>query len=233
MKKIIIFFTLGIFWVTCSSAGEVLRGQDIKRIIKDWAAEEGVKLEIMISDKRTFFACDGQTKVSPRNGDDLSILVFNCDAKNNPWQIYVRSKFIDAAGPVTNVYSENIVVAKTPIKKGSVIEFDDLQIINAEGISNFLFFSEIKDVVGRKAKRTIYRNQKIKPQHVSEIWLVEKDQRVILTNKIGRIIVETDGIALESGQKNDRIKVMNAKSGQVISGIVLSKKNIAVLTKMN
>jgi flagella basal body P-ring formation protein FlgA len=55
----------------------------------------------------------------------------------------------------------------------------------------------------------------------------------MIVNMAGRIRVETVGVALENGQKNDIIKVQNVVSGEIISGVVESEKNISVLTKMN
>jgi len=232
MRYTIFLFLVSAFVSTASNAQQVLRGQDIKNIVNQWALAAGVNLDVMISANRAYYACTGKTTVTPKSDDDLSILIFQCHAKDNPWHILIRSKIVSEKNTQA-ITSEKIVIAKSPIKKGSVITIEDLEVIDADGKSNFLFFSQLEDVVGRKAKRTIYRNQKIKPQHVSEIWLIEKDQPVVLQNKIGRINVETDGIALESGQKNDRIRVRNAKSGQIVSGIVISKKNVLVLTKMN
>lgn len=232
MRPFTFLFLVSAFVSTASNAQQVLRGKDIKNIVNQWALTAGVNLDVMISANRAYYACKGETTVTPKSEDDPSILIFQCHAKDNPWHILIRSKIVSEKNTQA-ITSEKIVIAKSPIKKGSVIATEDLEVIDAGGKSNFLFFSRLEDVVGRKAKRTIYRNQKIKPQHVSEIWLIEKDQPVVLQNKIGRINVETDGIALESGQKNDRIKIKNAKSGQIVSGIVISKKNVLVLTKMN
>ena len=91
----------------------------------------------------------------------------------------------------------------------------------------------MNDVVGRKATRTIYRDQIIKPQHVTTLWLINVDQSVMIVNLAGRIRVETVGVALENGQKNDIITVRNVVSGEIVSGVVESEKNISVLTKMN
>jgi flagella basal body P-ring formation protein FlgA len=232
MRHFIFLFLVSTFLSTVSNSQQVLVGKDIKNIVNEWASSVGINLEVMISTNRAYFACKGETKVYPKSDDDPSMLIFQCREKDNPWEIYIRTKILNEKNE-QSITSEKIVIARSPIKKGSVISIEDLDVIDTDGKNNFLFFSQLEDVVGRKAKRTIYRNQKIKPQHVSEIWLVQKDQPVVLVNKIGRIVVETDGIALESGQKNDTIKVKNSRSGQVVSGVVISKKNISVLTKMN
>ena len=126
-----------------------------------------------------------------------------------------------------------VVSAAKPIKKDSVIQSEDLVLVEATKRNTQSYFSSVNDVIGRKAKRTIYRDQLIKPQHVTTLWLINADQTVMIVNMAGRIRVETVGVALENGQKNDIIKVQNVVSGEIISGVVESEKNISVLTKMN
>jgi flagella basal body P-ring formation protein FlgA len=163
----------------------------------------------------------------------LSTLLFMCNQNKNPWQISIRTEPSQSPGNIGQVKSVLLVSAAKPIKKDSVIQTEDLILVESTDRNTRSYFGSLTDVVGRKAKRTIYRDQLIKPQYVTTLWLVEADQRVLIVNKIGRIRVETVGIALENGQKNDIIRVQNAISGEIVSGIVESEKNISILTKMN
>jgi flagella basal body P-ring formation protein FlgA len=63
--------------------------------------------------------------------------------------------------------------------------------------------------------------------------MIEKDQSVILVNKLERIQVEALGTALENGNFGDRIRVINNKSGQKLLGIVESEKKIQIISKIN
>ena len=220
--------------ISSSSANaEVLRGQDIINFVNEWAAERNYPIIAKVNANRVFFECDAKPSIEPRNQNDLSTLRFKCNQTENPWQILIRTKHRPSSTGTGQGSSTLLVSAAKPIKKDSVIRLEDLVLVEATKRNTQSYFSSVNDVIGRKAKRTIYRDQLIKPQHVTTLWLINADQTVMIVNMAGRIRVETVGVALENGQKNDRIKVQNAVSGEIISGVVESEKNISVLTKMN
>ena len=225
-----------IFFLIISSfpaSAEVLRGQDIINFVNEWAIENNHTVIAKLNANRVFFECDAKYSIEPRNQNDLSTLRFKCNQNENPWQILIRTKQRPSS-TVTGQRSSNLLVsAAKPIKKDSVIQSEDLVLVEATKRNTQSYFSSVNDVIGRKAKRTIYRDQLIKPQHVTTLWLITADQSVMIVNLAGRIRVETVGVALENGQKNDIIKVQNAVSGEIVSGIVESEKKISVLTKMN
>ena len=232
MKRImcsIFFLIISSF----SASAEVLRGQDIINFVNEWAIENNHTVIAKLNANRAFFECNAKYSIEPRNQNDLSTLRFKCNQNENPWQILIRTKQRPSS-TVTGQSSSNLLVsAAKPIKKDSVIQSEDLVLVEATKRNIQSYFSSVNDVIGRKAKRTIYRDQLIKPQHVTKLWLITADQSVMIVNLAGRIRVETVGVALENGQKNDIIKVQNAVSGEIVSGIVESEKNISVLTKMN
>jgi flagella basal body P-ring formation protein FlgA len=216
-----------------SASAEVLRGQDIINFVNEWAIENDHMVIAKLNANRAFFECDAKHSIEPRNKNDLSTLRFKCNQNENPWQILIRTKQRPSS-TVTGQSSSNLLVsAAKPIKKDSVIQSEDLVLVEATKRNTQSYFSSVNDVIGRKAKRTIYRDQLIKPQHVTTLWLINADQSVMIVNLAGRIRVETVGVALENGQKSDIIKVRNAVSGEIVSGVVESEKNISVLTKMN
>jgi len=220
--------------ISSSSANtEVLRGQDIINFVNEWAAERNYPIIAKVNANRVFFECDAKPSIEPRNQNDLSTLRFKCNQTENPWQILIRTKHRPSSTGTGQGSSTLLVSAAKPIKKDSVIRLEDLVLVGATKRNTQSYFSSVNDVIGRKAKRTIYRDQLIKPQHVTTLWLINADQRVMIVNMAGRIRVETVGVALENGQKNDIIKVQNVVSGEIISGVVESEKNISVLTKMN
>jgi flagella basal body P-ring formation protein FlgA len=227
--------TLIIFLIVNASlaCADILRGSDIIQKVEEWGDRHDYRITAMLDPNRAFYACQTEPSIKIHSGQDLNTIVFTCNQKNSPWHIYVRTKLKNISRNGDESHTALLVSAANPIKKGSVINVEDLVLIETNKKNIKSYFGDIRNVEGRKAKRTIYRGQLIKPQHVTEIWTIEKDQMVVLINKIGRIRVEASGIALESGQKNDIIKVRNITSGEIISGIVQNEKNISVLTKMN
>ena len=232
MKRII--YCMFILIISSSSAcAEVLRGQDIINFVNEWASERNYPIIAKVNANRVFFECDAKPLIEPRNQNDLSTLHFKCNENENPWQILIRTTHRPSSTGTGQSSSTLLVSAAKPIKKDSVIRLEDLVLVEATKRNTQSYFSSVNDVIGRKAKRTIYRDQLIKPQHVTTLWLINADQTVMIVNMAGRIRVETVGVALENGQKNDIIKVKNAVSGEIVSGVVESEKNISVLTKMN
>ena len=232
MKRITLCILLWIL-SSVSTLAEILRGQDVIHFVNLWAEEHNYSIVAKINAKRVFFECEDKPSIEPRNPNDLSTLLFKCNQNKKPWQIYIRTEPSQSPHNMGQVESVLLVSAAKPIKKDSVIRAEDLVLVDSTKRNTQSYFVSLADVIGRKAKRTIYRDQLIKPQHVTTLWLIEAEQNVLIVNKTGRIRVETIGLALENGQKNDIIKVKNVVSGEIVSGIVESEKNISVLTKMN
>ena len=93
------------------------------------------------------------------------------------------------------------------------------------------YFQNIKDVIGRKAKRSINVNQIIRTRHLELDYAIHKDQSVIIESKIGSVTVESAGIAVADAQLGERIRAKNNSSGLVVEGIAISGKKILVRTK--
>jgi flagella basal body P-ring formation protein FlgA len=126
-----------------------------------------------------------------------------------------------------------VVIATTSLPKGTVIRDKDIKLKIGSNKNSGQYFNELDDVIGRRAQRAINANQMIKPQYLTSVWMVEKDQSVILVNKSERIQVEAMGTALENGNFGDRIRVINNKSGQKLLGKVESEKKIQIISKIN
>lgn len=231
MNRLNLIIAFVILIANLAGAQDLIDGKTIKKQINDWTAEQGIHVEAMIDDKRKFHACEVTPSIQPKVKDDFRTLAYVCGSQETPWKIFIRTKKTSLTEKETT--SRLIVVASVPIKKDTVLTMDHVSLVSVPGKLNNQTFNDIADVIGRKALRTIYAEQVIKVQHVSKVWHVEKDQTVMLTNQIGNISVETTGRALENGQINDIIAVENLSSGKIISGIVLNRKKIQVLAKMN
>ena len=232
MKRIIFCIVL---WIVSSFSvmAEIVRGQDVINFVNAWAQEHEFSIVAKVNANRVFFECEEKPSIEPRNPNDLSTLLFICNQNKNHWQISIRTEPSQSPHNLGQSNSVLLVSAAKPIKKDSVIQAEDLVLVDSTKRNTKSYFGSLADVIGRKATRTIYRDQLIKPHHVTTLWLIEADQNVLIVNKTGKIRVETIGLALENGQKNDIIKVKNVTSGEIISGIVETEKNISVLTKMN
>ncbi len=74
-------------------------------------------------------------------------------------------------------------------------------------------YQNIDSVVGSQLRRTVKSNTLLSDNHIKLRHVIEKGQTVIIRYQSDNFMIETGGIALESGQIGDRIEVENARSG--------------------
>ena len=56
--------------------------------------------------------------------------------------------------------------------------------------------------------------------------MIEKNSKVIFENSSEFIKIKVDGIALENGDFNDKIKVKNISSGEILTGFVNNNNKV-------
>ena len=232
MKIILFSLCLTIFTHSLALSNEITRGDKVIASVEDWASSKGLNLSANINERRTYPGCKQALSIEPRYIGDYNTLKISCDDFGAEWDINISTRKL-----LKNANSSNtnmaIVIAKTALPKGTVISDKDIELKIGANQNNGQYFSELDDVVGRRARRAINAKQMIKPQYLTSVWMVEKDQSVILVNKSARIQVEAIGTALENGNYGDRIRVINNKSGQKLLGKIESEKKIQIIAKIN
>jgi flagella basal body P-ring formation protein FlgA len=93
-------------------------------------------------------------------------------------------------------------------------------------------FTEVENVIGRKAKFNLARGAIIKIRQLEINYAVEKGKYVLLTSRNENVSVTVGAIALEEGQIGDIIKVKNERSGKLLNVVVTSEKKVSPLTNM-
>ena len=63
-------------------------------------------------------------------------------------------------------------------------------------------------------------------KNLEKNWMIEKNSKVIFENSSEFIKIKVDGIALENGDFNDKIKVKNISSGEILTGFVNNNKKV-------
>lgn len=88
--------------------------------------------------------------------------------------------------------------------------------------------TQIGDLDGRIAKRTLLPGHYIPVNAIREAWVVEQGAPVQVIFSAGPMIISTAAITLQSGGAGDVIKVRNVDSGKTFSGIVMADGTIRV-----
>lgn len=125
--------------------------------------------------------------------------------------------------------TENTIISKQKIFRNQIITEDD--VVQIRKITDFRAknnFSEIEDVIGKKATRLIDVNKPITADMVAEIPLLEKGDRVSIRVSSDGLIISALGEVLSNGYIGESVKVRNIDSGKIIRAIVLSKQEVKV-----
>ncbi len=130
--------------------------------------------------------------------------------------------------PVTVKVSQyiNAAFAKRDIPKGKVITPEDVEIRKVKRYNSMQKELDPATLYGSVAKRTIHAGQRIRSWAYEPDYAVKRHSSVKILYDRGAIRIELLGLALESGQKGDIIKVKNLSSNKVLRCKVLSSGSV-------
>jgi flagella basal body P-ring formation protein FlgA len=222
-------------------ASDTISGAELKDHIQSVLAARGLDSTPVIADKRQFLACDAPWQVTPMFGGYKTVRL-SCPDQDG-FEIAVRTqldKALDEIRPalpgalatyVPEKEPSQLVIVTRSIQRGAVISADDVALVTRTGNVGMSYYSDVDDVIGRKAKRAISINQTIRSRHLELDWTIKKDQDVSIETTIGPVTVVSAGTALANAQMGELVKVKNTSSDLVVEGIVMSEKKIRIRAK--
>ena len=244
MKRFSIILLL--FWpnmqlFAAETPSERINGAQIRVVIQAELAEYGLLVEPSIKPDRLFRSCDGDFVVEKAFGDWKTVRVI-C-RQENAWDIYVRTGYQSEAPAKAEKSPENLeksdnldlmqrVIVVRPVSRGDLLTREDLglQTLSRSGSGGF---TDIDELVGRRAKKSLRTGLVVHDRHLQPDWMVHAKQSVSVVNNTGGIQVTTAGIALENGRLGDLVKVRNLSSNSILHGFVAGTKKILIGTKIN
>lgn len=223
------------------TALERINGAQIRVVIQAELAEYGLLVEPSINPDRLLRTCEGDFEVEKAFGSWQTVRVI-CK-QVNPWDIFVRTGYRRNTqakadeSPEKNQKSGNLdlmqrVIIVRPVSRGDFLASEDLglQTLSRSGGSGF---TNIEELVGRRAKKSLRAGLVLHDRHLQPDWMVQAKQTVSVVNNTGGIQVTTAGIALENGRLGDLVKVKNLSSNSILHGFVAGTKKISIGTKIN
>ena len=220
---------------------ERINGAQIRVVIQAELAEYGLLVEPLIKPDRLFRSCDGDFVVEKAFGGWKTVRVI-C-RQENAWDIYVRTGYQSEAPAKADKSPENLeksdnldlmqrVIVVRPVSRGDLLTREDLglQTLSRSGSGGF---TDIDELVGRRAKKSLRTGLVVHDRHLQPDWMVHAKQSVSVVNNTGGIQVTTAGIALENGRLGDLVKVRNLSSNSILHGFVAGTKKISIGTKIN
>lgn len=220
---------------------ERVNGAQIRVMIQAELAEYGLRVEPSIKPDRLFRTCDGDFVVEKAFSSWKTVRVI-CE-QENAWDIYVRTGYQSEAPAKDDKSPENLeksdnldlmqrVIIVRPVSRGDLLTLEDLglQTLSRSGGGGF---TDIDELVGRRAKKSLRTGLVVHDRHLQPDWMVHAKQSVSVVNNTGGIQVTTAGIALENGRLGDLVKVRNLSSNSILHGFVAGTKKISIGTKIN
>ena len=216
------------------SASERITGQNIKEQAAEYFAKNNLSLTLLVSNKRSFFPCSTSLDFTFKYENDWSTVLVSCAQEN--WETFIRTtglydQSVSSEGISVNEKLSVAVVLKN-ISKGQVITKEYLRFEKRPERTIHGAYTDIAEVLGRKAKSNIAAGTILKARHLDTTYSVDKNDSVLVIAENQAITITTSAIALEKGQIGDMIPVKNINSEKVFKVIITGKKKVAPITNM-
>ena len=86
--------------------------------------------------------------------------------------------------------------------------------------------------MGRKLKQNISLGFPIRSRHLHLDWVINKGDKIDIVQSEGSVSISASGVALENGQKGEKIRVMNLSSEKNLVAWVLNERKVSIQTKI-
>ena len=137
----------------------------------------------------------------------------------------IRIIFILSAIICGSHASAQTVVAVSAIRAKTIISASDIAVVAQNEIGTF---SDPNDVIGLEARVNIYPGRPIRISDLGAPAILERNQIVVMTYRVGMLSITAEGRILDRGGVGEFVRVMNMASRVTVTGRVLSNGTIEV-----
>ena len=239
MFKIIIKIILLVILIsTINKQAIAISGEEITKKVSVWLAREGVEGIPVFSQNSFYKDCNSEIEIKKMFQSYKTIKVSCLDVNGFKLIMRVQSlkndenKSITRPKRVSKVSIKNkilkIIKLKKSVEKNDILKLNDLEIVSVEKKHQTSFFSNKKELVGRKLKTNMKMGQILHPRHLFESFDINNGDVISIVSNIGNVSVTVAGEAKDSGNLGDLIKVRNLKSGKIVKGYIKKDKKIKI-----
>ncbi len=198
---------------------EPLSGQQVSDLIHQALAEAGQGGTPVLSLHRGFPPCTTPPSITPGRAGWSAVDITCPDIQGWTRRIRINGgqPLARAARPAaTNTPATQAIVLTDSLPKGTVLSRDHLTTGTVPGIGQDGQITDLTSALGRRLKVNLGAGQALLARHLDHDWLVREGAPVTIQIQTGPILIETGGIALQSGQLGEAIQVSNARSGRAL-----------------
>ncbi len=241
-KFCILFILLASVTISFSSSNSSFENdntftsaQELSILLQNYLKNKGIESYPSIDKNRKFKSCSKHLKFFPVFKSWTTVEIV-CSNPNNNWNIFVRTRahFDHENTDNKEKFNENMIVfSNKSLLKGHIIKKSDLELSKAKKNVGTGIFNDIEDLVGRKLKQNINLGFPIRSRHLHLEWVIKKGDKIDIIQSAGGVNISASGVALENGQKGEKIKVMNLSSEKNLVAWVVNDKKVSIKAKIN
>ena len=212
---------------------KLISSEKLVKLIQNFLNDKGIDSYPSIDKNKKFKNCGNPLKFFPVLGSWNTIEIV-CSHPQKEWNIYVRTRAQTSHQKrEKNNITKKIIVANKSLLKGQVINKKDLKLIDAKKNIGIGIFNNIEDLIGRKLKHNVSIGFPLRSRHLHLDWLIKKGDIVDIVQSVGTVFISVSGIALDNGQKGEKIRVKNLSSEKNLVAWVIDEKKVSIQTKIN
>jgi len=127
-------------------------------------------------------------------------------------------------GPPPPALAESVIATRV-IRAKTVLAATDLAQVAAD-IPGAL--TDVTDAIGLEARVTLYPGRAVHAEDIGPAAIVERNQIVSLHYRNARVLIVTEGRAMERGSEGDVVRVMNLASRNAVFGRIAADGSVHV-----
>lgn len=244
-KMIIKNFLLVILITIINQQAIAITGEEISKKVSKWLTKEGITGTPVFSRNASYKDCNNEIEIKKLFQNYKTIKV-NCLDKNG-FKIIMRVQTLKTDANNKKTKSQKVhevlirnkmeknksslyktIILKKSVEKNDILKLDDIKTVFVEKKYQASFFSNKKELVGRKLKTNLKMGQILHPRHLFESFDINNGDIISIVSNLGNVSVTVSGEAKDSGNLGDLIKVKNLKSGKIIKGYIKKDKKIKI-----
>lgn len=141
-----------------------------------------------------------------------SVVGVRCNG-SKPWKLYV---------PVKIAVLREVLVNKTPLRRGQLIKPKDLEKTQRDVATLHKgYYTQTKELTGLRAKRAIKPGSVLTAGMFAQDKIVRRGSQVEILARSSSLSVRMRGKAMANGAIGERIKVKNLTSGREVTGTII------------
>ena len=131
------------------------------------------------------------------------------------------------------VKSFDYVVLREPATKGTIL--NDLKYLTTKSFHYKIRggYTKTDQIIGRKLKASMPEGKPLLARHLATVYIVEKNDILMVTMNRGGVKVSTEGVALSNGQLGEIILVSNVDTGVKLKAKIKNSHKAEIITKQS